>query len=151
MFSVYRKGQGASARISVGVALCMIAIFAAYSLHGALVDLPLFFGGVNIPLLSLPLTWGLVSSFAFFLFCIAVVAVFVGCIETGVQRIDRAGQFVVEFLIEAQAELQKVSWPTRQELVGSTIVVLICAVILAAFVFGVDRFVTAIMKALNVL
>ena len=151
MFSVYRKGQGSSARISVGVALCLIATFAAISLHGALIDLPVFFGGAQIPLLSMTLTWGLVSSFFFFLVCIVFVGILVGCLETGIGKIDNTGQRVVGYLIDTQAELQKVSWPTRQELIGSTIVVIICAVVLGVYIFGIDRLVTAVMKSVNVL
>ena len=151
MFSVYRRGQGSSARISVGVALCLIAVFAAFSLHGSLINLPVFFGGAQIPLLSVTLTWGLISSFSFFLICIVFVGILVGCLETGIGKIDNTGQRVVGFLIETQAELQKVSWPTRQELVGSTIVVIICAVVLGVYIFGVDRFVTTVMKLVKVL
>lgn len=150
-FNVYKKGQGSSARISVGIVLGLIAVFSAISLHGALIDLPAFFGGVNIPLVGLPLTWGLVSSFFFFLFCAAIVGVLVGGFETGIKKVDNVGRRVVGFLIDTQGELQKVSWPTRQELIGSTIVVIVCAVILGVYIFGVDRLVTAVMNGFGVL
>ncbi|MGR3317507.1 MAG: preprotein translocase subunit SecE [Candidatus Anammoxibacter sp.] len=151
MFSVYKRGQGSSARISVGIALSLIAVFAAFSLHGALINLPVFFGGAQIPLLSMTLTWGLISSFFFFLICILFVGILVGCLKTGIGMIDNTGQRVVCYLIDTQGELQKVSWPTRQELVGSTIVVLICAVVLGVYILGVDRFVTTVMKLVKVL
>lgn len=151
MFSVYRKGQGSSARILVGIALGLIALFAAYSLHGTLINLPTFFGGVRIPLLSLPLTWGLIGAFFFFLFSVAFVGILVGCFETGINKIDNAGKGVVGFLIDTQGELQKVSWPTRQELIGSSIVVVICAVVLGTYIFGIDRLVTTVMRLVSVL
>ena len=43
-----------------------------------------------------------------------------------------------DFLIAVEAELNKVSWPTRTELVRSSIVVLICLLVLAAVIFGFD-------------
>ena len=39
---------------------------------------------------------------------------------------------------ETVAELGKVTWPSKDELVGSTIVVVVVSVILGFFVFGVD-------------
>jgi preprotein translocase subunit SecE len=44
------------------------------------------------------------------------------------------------FLKEVRAELRKVIWPTRKELIGYTIVVLVAVVFLTSFVFGLDLF-----------
>ena len=43
-----------------------------------------------------------------------------------------------EFVIEVWAELKKSSWPTRKELVDSTIVVIITIVVLGIFVALAD-------------
>jgi preprotein translocase subunit SecE len=43
-----------------------------------------------------------------------------------------------DFLIAVEAELNKVSWPTRTELVRSSIVVLISLLVLAFVIFGFD-------------
>jgi len=42
------------------------------------------------------------------------------------------------YLSEARAELKKVAWPTRREVVNSTIVVLIAVVVMATLIFGFD-------------
>lgn len=42
------------------------------------------------------------------------------------------------FLSEVKVELVKCSWPTRKELFGSSVVVIISVVILAAFVGACD-------------
>ena len=42
------------------------------------------------------------------------------------------------FLKEVRAELRKVNWPTRHELVGYTVVVLVSVTFLTAYVFGLD-------------
>ena len=38
------------------------------------------------------------------------------------------------FINEVKGELKKVSWPTREELIGSTVVVLVTVAILSIFV-----------------
>jgi preprotein translocase subunit SecE len=43
-----------------------------------------------------------------------------------------------QFLKEVRAELKKVDWPTRRELVSFSIVVLVTIVVLTAFVSAVD-------------
>ena len=45
---------------------------------------------------------------------------------------------VQEFVIEVWAELKKSSWPTRKELVDSTIVVIVTILILGIFVALAD-------------
>ena len=46
----------------------------------------------------------------------------------------------ITFIKEVRAELAKVSWSTRQELIGSTIVVITITFIMAAFIGVVDIF-----------
>jgi preprotein translocase subunit SecE len=48
-------------------------------------------------------------------------------------------QKVVNYLKETQAELRQVTWPTKAELIGSTIVVIFVTIILAAFIYVVDK------------
>jgi len=43
-----------------------------------------------------------------------------------------------QFLKEVRQELKKVIWPTRQELVTYTIVVLVTVTVLTSYVFGLD-------------
>ncbi len=56
-----------------------------------------------------------------------------------------------DFLIAVEAELNKVSWPTRTELIRSSIVVLICLLSLAAVIFGFDMFWIKIFTWIGVL
>ena len=50
------------------------------------------------------------------------------------------------FIWDVRQEFSKVSWPTREELMGSTYVVIIITAILAVFIFGVDTVLTNIIK-----
>jgi preprotein translocase subunit SecE len=45
---------------------------------------------------------------------------------------------VREFVQEVLAEFRKVTWPSRQELVNSTVVVIVVTVVLSLFLGGVD-------------
>ena len=42
------------------------------------------------------------------------------------------------FFSESRQELAKVNWPTRHELMGSTMLVIVVTLILAAYVFVID-------------
>jgi preprotein translocase subunit SecE len=43
-----------------------------------------------------------------------------------------------QYLAEVRAELRKVAWPTRQEVINSTIIVLIAVTVLTSLIFGYD-------------
>ncbi len=45
---------------------------------------------------------------------------------------------VSQFFTEMVGELRKASWPTRKELVDSTVVVIIGLILLAVFLFVID-------------
>ena len=45
-----------------------------------------------------------------------------------------------EFLVEAWAELKKTTWPSRREVYGTTVVVIVAVVICALYLFVVDKF-----------
>ena len=43
-----------------------------------------------------------------------------------------------QFFSEVRGELRKVAWPTRNEVVNSTIIVLIAVVVMTSLIFGAD-------------
>ncbi|MCE9501624.1 MAG: preprotein translocase subunit SecE [Leptospira sp.] len=49
------------------------------------------------------------------------------------------------FLQECKAELEKVQWPTREEVFNSTIVVLFTVIIFSLFLFVSDAFVRKLL------
>jgi preprotein translocase subunit SecE len=56
-----------------------------------------------------------------------------------------------QFFKEVIAELRKVAWPTRQEVVAYSIVVLVSSVVIAALVFGMDYvFTKAVLRLFGV-
>ena len=52
----------------------------------------------------------------------------------------------VNFIKEVRVQLTKVSWPTKQELVGATIVVIIAILFTAAFIGVVDLILSRILS-----
>ena len=56
---------------------------------------------------------------------------------------------IVAYLKDAYNELvYKVSWPSKEELSGSTVIVLIASLIIAVIVFGMDSLFEWILKLL---
>jgi preprotein translocase subunit SecE len=150
-FQIYKKGVGVYARSAVAGLFGLAAIFAAYSLYGALIDLPEFYAGARVPLLGIRLTWGGVGACSLFVLCGVFICVFTTGFEVGLRGLDNKTKNAVEFFIETQAELQKVSWPARKELIGSTIVVVVCLVVMGIYIFFVDWVVSTFMKAIDIL
>lgn len=55
---------------------------------------------------------------------------------------------VVNFLNEIKLEMSKVSWSTKNELIGSTIVVLVSLAILSIFIGICDLFLSKIVNVI---
>ena len=54
----------------------------------------------------------------------------------------------VQFFRETRQELNKVSWPAREELMGSTAVVLVTTFLMAVFIGVVDFFLSILIRIL---
>ena len=54
----------------------------------------------------------------------------------------------IKFVNEAYVELKKSTWLSRQQAVGSTIVVLVLVMFVAIYIAGVDFLLSIIMRAL---
>ena len=52
------------------------------------------------------------------------------------------------FIKEVRSEVSKVIWPTRKEVIVSTIMVIILAAIIAAFLFLVDSAIASAMRTI---
>lgn len=48
-----------------------------------------------------------------------------------------------EFLSETRSEMRKVSFPSREEVVATTIVVIITSAVFGVFLFAADKLITA--------
>ena len=53
-----------------------------------------------------------------------------------------------EFIKEVQVEFSKISWPTRNELRDSTVVVILTVMIISAFIGAVDQILNGLVHVL---
>jgi len=53
---------------------------------------------------------------------------------------------IIQFFKEAYEELKKVSWPSKDELKESTLVVIITTIIISLFLGVVDKLISEIVK-----
>jgi len=53
-----------------------------------------------------------------------------------------------QYVKDTMAELRKMSWPTKDELIGSTIVTVVVSVIISVFIGAVDRILVLMMQAI---
>lgn len=56
----------------------------------------------------------------------------------GFALLTRTGRYVFNFAKEAKIELQKVVWPTRQETVQTTGIVMVMVAVTGFFLWGID-------------
>lgn len=55
---------------------------------------------------------------------------------------------IKRYLKETAAELRKMTWPTKDELIGSTVVVIVVSLIVAVFIGVVDRILTLMIRTI---
>jgi preprotein translocase subunit SecE len=57
----------------------------------------------------------------------------------------------VDFLIATEGEMKKVNWPTRREVIGSTLIVIVFLAFIAIILFGSDSLFYLLFKTVHVL
>ncbi len=58
---------------------------------------------------------------------------------------------IARFMNDVKAEMSKVSWPTRPELINSTMIVAVVSVLFTIFIFSADYILSWIMRFLMTL
>ena len=123
----YKKGQGSIARLLSLAGCLMLLSWGSYSFWIWLQG----FTSISRPLLEIP-TIGLDIDFALI---IAVGVVLGG--GAGITWILNRPR-LVDLLIETEAEMRKVSWPSRQEAWNSSVVVVVTVVVMMGLLFFYD-------------
>lgn len=139
-----KPGQGRWARLTAYVGFGVIAVFGAVALHQVPGLGSKWFGSLEglwtRRILGVEFTLRPVFFPAAGLFLFAMVACHL--------YLNRPK--VGEFLIETQGEMKRVSWPTRREWVGSTIVVLVLVAVLSGFLYVADHYLSKLMQAVGI-
>jgi preprotein translocase subunit SecE len=55
---------------------------------------------------------------------------------------------IIAFFTDVVKEMKKVTWPSKDELRDSTIIVLAVCGVIAAFVYGIDMIVSKVLNAI---
>ncbi|PWN06752.1 preprotein translocase subunit SecE [Rhodohalobacter mucosus] len=55
---------------------------------------------------------------------------------------------IKNFIDGVRKEMAKVTWPTQQELIDNTIIVVVFTIIISAFIFGIDQVYSTILEAI---
>lgn len=128
MLQQYKKDQGRLVRMAAFWLCVLLALFAATTLHGFLMQWDSLSSGAQAPIVGVKLN----AAFAIctLLFLAGVYFLF---------RWQQAPK-TADVLIETEAELRRVSWPTLQEVTDSSIVVVVTVLILMGFLAFADWF-----------
>jgi len=55
---------------------------------------------------------------------------------------------IIAFFTDVVKEMNKVTWPKKDDLRDSTVVVLVVCLVIAVFVWGVDTLVSGVLRAI---
>ena len=141
----YRPRQGYHARAVAAAGLILLFLFGSVRLYELLPPVKLF------EVSGMPIHSSVLWAGGVFIVLGGLTTLFTVGLRTGVESLDELTGSFIDLLIETQTELQKVSWPNKEQLTNSTTVVLVCMILLGAFLFVVDQVVAWLMSALNVL
>ena len=130
---IYKRSQGRVARQVKFGALAVSMLLAAWRLSAAAINWRIAALGENGEHV---LRYGLPA-------VVAIVGIWIAF------RLVNIPGFA-DFLIAVEAEMNKVAWPTRSELVRSSIVVILLIVLLALVLFGYDIFWRQLLYQLGV-
>ena len=141
----YKPNQGRYARYAVGAAVAALALFAAWRVTR-------FVGtGSTFPLIGLNVPYGVLWGAGVFAVIGCLAVLFLCAYRTGRESIDSRTSSFTDLLIDTEGELQKVVWPSSDELRRYTIVVIACILVVGGFIYSVDIVVSYTMRGLGVL
>ena len=133
----YKKGQGSTGRLIALVCCVGLVLWGGHSLWTLLEG----YAALTKELLVLPHT-GLQIDLALI---IALVVAIAGIV--GVAWLFNRPK-LVDLLVETEAEMKKVSWPSRQEAWNSAVIVVVTVIVLMSLLFVYDFVLNQILKQL---
>lgn len=122
---IYKPGQGRYARIATGVFLAFFVGYGCKSLQGLL-------GATDLSTLAVKAI---------------PVAVFLVSVATIAFALNYAK--LADFLIETEVEMGRVIWPSRKEVMASSLVVIVTLLMMAALLYGADWVLLVILELVN--
>lgn len=135
----YKEDQGRIVRLAAFWLCVTLLLYGCIALETTLstyLGLGETIAGISVPLLSWPLTWALILT----------ATLFGG--GTWLLHVVLHKPKNADLLIDTETELRKVTWPTMDDVVNSSIVVVLSVLFLLAFLFGADYVIGRIMTNL---
>jgi len=135
----YKEDQGRLARMAAFWSVVLLVLFGCNFLYDILIGFDSMspaIGGIRIPVVSVDLNGAFLVTSLLFL---------VGLVVT---RRWQQKPKVADLLIETESELRKVTWPTMEEVTNSSLVVVVCVVVIGAFLAAADYFLGELMRRL---
>jgi len=131
---IYQKDQGVNVRLATGILLGLVGFSLCYTVYGWFVD-KYFFGW---EIMGKPVTWG------------HTLSIIIGILYAGVCLwLLLYKEASVDFLIRVEREIQKVTWPSWDQLKNSVFVIVGVIIFFGIIVFLYDiLFMQIIWKAL---
>jgi preprotein translocase subunit SecE len=145
VFGYYKPRQGRILRWSAGIALMLLAVFGCHSLYRMPLEAKLPIGWwhhkvLTVPLFDKSINIGMLICATVLILCGLLIYMFI---------INQPR--CAEFLIETEAEMRKVSWPDRRDYLGSSMAVIVCVLIVGAFLLVVDFVFQRLLDLIGVL
>lgn len=137
--TTYKEDQGRLARMAAFWAMTLLLLFGCTYLYELLIGFQAMkapIAGITIPVVRVDLNPA---------FAIAFAVMVAGTIA--IHRWQQRPK-VVDLLVDTEAELRKVTWPTGQEVINSSLVVVVCVVIVGAYLAGADYLLNRLMRYL---
>lgn len=131
----YKKGQGSIGRLLALASVAALLLWGGYTLWAQLQgSFALSRVVLAVPHVGLEITWALILS----------VVLVLACGFGLVWLLNRPR--TVDLLIETEAEMKKVSWPSRSEAWNSSVVVVVTVVVLMGLLFFYDFVLNFVLK-----
>ncbi len=120
-FSIYKKGQGKYTRLGSAMAWMAIAVFGCITLFNKMTAIDIeAMSQSNEKILDTLVPVGVFLLIGWFVYWIV------------------NKQSIADFMIDAEGEMKKVSWSSKQEIIVSTTIVIVVVIIMASFLGLVD-------------
>jgi len=136
----YRPDQGRLARMAAYWTVVLLVLFGCSFLHAVLVgnfeSTRDAIGGISIPIVGQDLTPA---------FVVSAIVFAIGMIVT--YRWQQRPK-MADLLIDTESELRKVTWPGPQEVINSSMVVVVCVVLIGFYLAFADWFLARVMRYL---
>lgn len=135
----YKEDQGRLARMAAFWSVVLLVLFGCTFLYDILIGFDSMspaVRGIRIPIVSVDLNGAFIVTSLIFLVGVVVI------------RRWQQKPKVADLLIDTESELRKVTWPTMNEVTNSSLVVIVCVVVIGAFLAAADYFLGELMRRL---